>query len=62
MTDYVKEVAIFGIVIIVSVALFCGINGVLLASAIGGIAGIAGYSLGQKSTTQSKEHEDAPAI
>lgn len=46
--SYIKEIAIIGIVVIVSVALFKGINGVLLASAIGAIAGIAGYQIGKE--------------
>ena len=57
MTDYLKEVAILGIVVIVSVAVFSGVNGVLLSSAIGGIAGIAGYSLGVERGKQSQEGE-----
>lgn len=54
MTNYVKELAIAGIVVIVCVALYLGVDGVLLASAIGGIAGIAGYELGQKRGTTSQ--------
>ena len=57
MGDYLKEVAIIGIVIIACVALYSGINGVLLSSAMAGIAGIAGYSLGQASTKSSKKGE-----
>ena len=57
MTDYLKEVAILGIVVIVSVALSMGVNGVLLASAISGIAGIAGYSIGVARGKQLQEGE-----
>ena len=53
-----KEVAICGIVVIVAVALYMGVNGVLLGSAIGGIAGIAGYSIGVARGKQSPGDED----
>lgn len=45
-----KVSAIFGIVLIESVALFLGVNGVLLSVAVAGIAGIAGYEIGIKRT------------
>jgi hypothetical protein len=45
MTDYVKEVAIGGLVIIEVTALCAGIDGVLLSAVCALIAGIAGYKL-----------------
>jgi len=57
MTDYLKEVAIFGIVVIACVGVFSGMNGVLIGSAIGGIAGIAGFSIGQEYTRLSQVKE-----
>jgi len=45
-----KLVAIGGIVVIECVALYLGINGVLLSLSIGGIAGIAGYEIGVERT------------
>lgn len=42
---YVKEVAITGIVILESIALLKGINGVLLTGVIALIAGLAGYEI-----------------
>ena len=42
---YEKEVAIAGIVVLEAIALWQGINGVILAAAIGIIAGIAGYEI-----------------
>lgn len=43
--DYIKEVAIAGIVILEAIALYMGINGVVLTMVVGLIAGIAGYKL-----------------
>lgn len=40
-----KEIAIVGIVILDGIALWLGHNGFLLATAIGVIAGIAGYEI-----------------
>lgn len=45
MGDYIKETAIIGLVVIESVALFNGINGVVLSAVIALIAGIAGYKI-----------------
>lgn len=45
-----KVCAIIGIVLIECVALYLGVNGVLLSLSIGGIAGIAGYEIGVKRT------------
>ena len=42
-------VGIAGIVVIESVALYLGVNGVLMSSALAGIASLVGYAFGQKS-------------
>ena len=42
---YIKEIAIIGIVIIEVLALFNGVNGVLLATSLAAICGLAGYEL-----------------
>lgn len=48
--SYTKEVAIAGIVILEGIALYQGINGTALAAVIAVIAGLAGYSVGVKSS------------
>ena len=45
MTDYVKEVAVTGLVVLEVAALSMGINGVLFSAVICLIAGIAGYKI-----------------
>ena len=42
---YTKEVAILGIVVLESVALLQGINGIVFTAVIAVIAGIAGYEI-----------------
>lgn len=61
MSNYLKELAIIGIVVIASVAVYSGMNGVLLSSAMAGIAGIAGYSIGVErgKSLQSEGEEEA---
>jgi len=44
----VKVAGILAVTIMVSVNLFMGNDGLLLAGGIGAVAGIAGYSLGKK--------------
>ena len=43
--DYIREVAIAGIVVLEAIALLQGIDGTLLSMVIATIAGIAGYTL-----------------
>lgn len=45
--DYIKEVAIAGIVVLESIALYKGVNGVVLTMVVGIIAGIAGYKIAE---------------
>jgi len=45
MSDHVKEVAIAGLVVLEIAALVRGVDGLLFASVIALIAGIAGYKL-----------------
>jgi len=42
--DYIREVAIAGIVVLEAIALLQGIDGTLLSMVIATIAGIAGYT------------------
>lgn len=42
---YVKEVAIAGIVVLEAIAIYQGINGILLTGVIAVIAGISGYEI-----------------
>lgn len=62
MSKYLSEVAICGIVVIVCVALYSGVNGILLSSAISGIAGIAGYTLGQRHTEELHAEQGAKIV
>lgn len=55
LTEYLKEVAIIGIVLIACVAVYSGMNGVLLSSSMAGIAGIAGYTIGRKAGESSRD-------
>ena len=48
VSNYIKEIAIAGIVILVSVAIYKDLDGVLLATGISAIAGIAGYEIGKR--------------
>ena len=43
--EYIREVAIAGIVILEAIALYKGIDGQILSLVIATIAGIAGYTL-----------------
>ena len=43
--EYIKEVAIAGLVILEAIALYKGIDGQILSLVIATIAGIAGYTL-----------------
>ena len=43
--EYIREVAIAGIVVLEAIALWKGIDGTLLSMVIATIAGIAGYTL-----------------
>jgi len=43
--NYIREVAIAGIVILEAIALYKGIDGQILSLVIATIAGIAGYTL-----------------
>jgi len=43
--EYIREVAIAGIVILEAIALYKGIDGQVLSLVIATIAGIAGYTL-----------------
>ena len=45
MSEYLKEVAIGGLVVVEVSALCLGINGVVLSLVVALIAGIAGYTL-----------------
>ena len=45
MADFIKEVAIVCITVIVCVALYLGIDGALYGAAIAAIAGIAGFTI-----------------
>lgn len=46
MRQMCKEIAIAGIVILDAIALWNGIDGVLLLTSLAAIAGIGGYELG----------------
>jgi len=43
--EYIREVAIIGIVVLEAIALYKGIDGQVLSLVIATIAGIAGYTL-----------------
>jgi hypothetical protein len=45
MTDYVRVVAIAGLVVVEVAAIWAGIDGVVLSLVVALIAGIAGYKL-----------------
>ena len=45
--NLIKIVSIIGIVVLMGIALFKGIDGALLASGFAFIAGIAGYEIGK---------------
>ena len=46
--SYIKEVAIVAIALIEIAALAMGMNGTVLALAVGAIAGIAGHEIGKR--------------
>lgn len=47
MTEYVKETAIIGLVLLEALALYLGYNGALFGAVIALIAGLAGYTIAE---------------
>jgi hypothetical protein len=47
MTEYVKETAIVGLVVLEALALYLGYDGIVFSACIALIAGLAGYTIAE---------------